>query len=185
MLTTKNPQSPRPLPPDTRKSHKSFVRAAGSFVPKLTAKAFQRYGFHSAEIMTAWDRVAGPELAQYTEPERIKWPRVAAGAEPAADGHGRVQGAILVVRVDPARALEVEYQAAALVDRINRYFGYGAISGLRVVQSPARRAERATPVDAPALTASAPLELAAVTEPGLKSALSALWDSIAVERSRR
>jgi hypothetical protein len=185
MLTTKNPHGFRPLPPDTRKSHKSFVRAAGSFVPKLTAKAFERYGFHSAEIMTAWDRVAGPDLAQYTEPERIKWPRLPAGAEPANDDRGRAQGAILVIRVDPARALEVEYQAAALVDRINRYFGYGAISGLRVVQSPVRRAELAEPADNPAVRAPAPPELAAVTEPGLKSALGALWDSITGERARR
>ena len=110
-----------------------FARAVGSFVPKLAGKAFEKYGFHSAEIMTAWPRVVGAEIAGFTAPERIKWPRGYAGSD---DGTGASGGATLVLRVEPARALDVEYRSAEIIDRINRYFGYRAIATLRLVQAP-------------------------------------------------
>ena len=54
MHTPKTPFAAKPLPPDRRAGKGVFARAVGSFVPKLAAKAFEQYGFHSAEIMTAW-----------------------------------------------------------------------------------------------------------------------------------
>ncbi|MGB4866385.1 MAG: DUF721 domain-containing protein, partial [Hyphomicrobium sp.] len=72
MPTHKEPHAFRPLPPDRRTGKGSFAKAVGSFVPKLAAKSFEKYGFHSAEIMTAWPRVAGAEIAGFTAPERIK-----------------------------------------------------------------------------------------------------------------
>ena len=117
MLTPKRPFAPGNLPPDTRKSHASFAKAVGSYVPKLAAKAFEKYGFHSAEIMTAWPRVVGADIASFTAPERIKWPR---GPQPS-DGEVALGGATLMLRVEPARALDVQYRSAEIVDRINRY----------------------------------------------------------------
>ena len=117
-----------------------FAKAVGSFVPKLAAKAFEKYGFHSAEIMTAWPRVAGAEIAAFTAPERIKWPR--GSGEP--DGTGASGGATLVLRVEPARALDVEYRSAEIIDRINRYFGYRAVATLKLVQAPLLQPAAAT-----------------------------------------
>jgi hypothetical protein len=165
----------KPMPPDRRAARGVFARAVGSFVPKLAAKAFEKYGFHSAEIMTAWPRVVGAELSGFTAPERIKWPRGSADA----DGTGASSGATLVLRVDPARALDVEYRSAEIIDRINRYFGYRAVATLRLVQAPL--------LDKPGAAAvrrvvHAPVGLAPIpkdAEPGLKSALEALWASVA------
>lgn len=121
-----------PLPPDRRPARGVFAKAVGSFVPKLAAKVFEKYGFHSAEIMTAWPRVVGAEISGFTAPERIKWPRGSGDA----DGTGAPGGATLVLRVEPARALDVEYRSAEIIDRINRYFGYRAIAALRLIQAP-------------------------------------------------
>jgi hypothetical protein len=136
MHTPKSPFTRYQLPPDTRRSKGVFAKAVGSFVPKLAAKAFERYGFHSAEIMTAWPRVVGAEIAGFTAPERIKWPRGPSGSSGAEDGTGAAGGATLVIRVEPARALDVEYRSAEIIDRINRYFGYRAIAVLRLIQAP-------------------------------------------------
>lgn len=135
MLTTKSLPAYRPLPPDTRKPRSSFARAAGSFIPKLTAKAFERFGFHNAELLTAWPVVAGPALAAICTPERLKW---RGGGKPGArtgtvaDG----DGATLFLRVSPAHALDVEYRAREIIDRINRYFGYRAVYAIKIVQAP-------------------------------------------------
>ena len=185
MLIPKTWPNRRALPPDTRKSVTSSVRAAGSFIPKLAAKAFEKYGFHSAEIMTAWSRVAGSDLAAFSEPERIKWPRGSSVREPGESG-GVAEGATLVLRVDPARALDVEYRAAEIIDRINRYFGYRAIARLTIVQAPVNRSPAAKL--GPSEDAAAPEpppEVEKIAEAGLKAALTGLWASIAAERTRR
>lgn len=186
MLTGKNPLSPGRLPPDSRRMKGSYARAAGSFVPKLTSKVFEKYGFHSAEIMTDWARIAGADVAQWSEPERIRWPRATSAAP---DGEAeRPKGAILVLRVKPARALEIEYKSGEIIDRINRYFGYRAIDALKILQAPLTRpaapSEPPARVSAPAHAAPPPV-LETVGEDGLKAALTKLWASIAAERAAR
>lgn len=110
------------------------AKAVGSFVPTLTKKAFEKFGFSAATLITDWARIAGAELAVYTRPDKLKWPR---GSESGAveDDEER-RGATLILRVDPARALDVEYRARQIMDRINSYFGYRAVETIRLVQAP-------------------------------------------------
>lgn len=109
------------------------AKAVGSFVPGLTRKSFEKFGFATAQLITDWADVAGADVARYTVPERIRWPRLPMGAPDDADGGGR-GGATLILRVDPARALDVEYKRAQLMERINVYFGYRAVADVRIVQ---------------------------------------------------
>jgi hypothetical protein len=111
------------------------VKSVGSFVPTLTKKAFEKFGFSTATLITDWTRIAGAELASYTSPDRLKWPR-APEANVADGDEGERRGATLILRVDPARALDVEYRARQIMDRINAYFGYRAVETIRLVQAP-------------------------------------------------
>lgn len=124
------------------------VKAVGSFVPTLTKKAFEKFGFSTATLITDWTRIAGAELAAYTLPDKLKWPRGTESASFDAD-EGERRGATLILRVDPARALDVEYRARQIIDRINAYFGYRAVEALKLVQVPV---EARTGRTAPALT---------------------------------
>jgi hypothetical protein len=128
------------------------MQAVGSFVADLTGKAFARYGFASAGLLTDWAAIAGADLAACTRPERLRWPRH------AREDRGPPLGATLVLRVEGARALEVQFRAAQIVARINAYFGYAAIAALRLVQGPVGGPveEPSRPVAAPAASADAP-----------------------------
>lgn len=179
MPTPKSPFTKQSLPPDRRAARGVFARAVGSFVPKLASKAFEKFGFHTAEIMTAWPRVVGAEIAGFTAPERIKWPRGSADI----DGTTASGGATLVLRVEPARALDVEYRSAEIIDRINRYFGYRAIAAVRLVQAPLLKNGDTKPAIAgvePAAMAPIP----PATDPGLAAALQALWTNVAARSPR-
>jgi hypothetical protein len=120
-------------------------KAVGSFVPGLTRKAFEKFGFSTATLIMDWPRIAGADLAQWTTPERVKWPQGHESATLAEEAAPR-PGATLLLRVDPARALDVEYRARQIVERINSYFGYRAIADLRLLQAPLTDSRAAVPV---------------------------------------
>jgi hypothetical protein len=118
------------------KPRRPEARLLGSFVPKLTGKVFEKYGFSAVALITEWATIAGQDLAACSVPERLNWPRnVHAYTETPADRRGR-PGATLVLRVDGAHALDVQYRTSEIIDRINAYFGYCAVSEIRIKQAP-------------------------------------------------
>jgi hypothetical protein len=160
------------------------IKAVGSFVPGLTRKAFERYGFSAATLITDWAAIAGRELAAYTAPERLRWPRGPTHAdEEDADGRGKGRpGATLVLRVDGGRSLDVQHGARQVIERINAYFGYAAIKELRIVQAPLGAAGGALPPAPrpapPALTH----EVAGIADPALREALARLGAGVRAGR---
>ena len=149
----------------------SMPRSVGAFVPGITRAAFEKYGFSAAALITDWAQIVGGDLAGYTAPERLKWPKsVDADAKTDKSAKGR-PGATLVLRVEAARALDVQYRVAQITDRINAYFGYRAIAEIRLLQAPltrpaASRAVRPTAGDA--------VPLPAIADDGLRAALEKL-----------
>jgi hypothetical protein len=150
------------------------AKAVGSLVPGLTRKAFERFGFSTATLLTDWARIAGADLARYTAPDRLKWPR--GGHETDGESGPERQGATLVLRVDLGRGIDVQYRARQIIERINAHFGYRAVAELRIIQAPVEGAlpAAASPRVPRARTfdrgATAPL-VAAVADEGLRAAL--------------
>jgi hypothetical protein len=150
-------------------------------VPKLTNKAFEKYGFAAAALITDWATIVGKDMAVYTAPERLKWPRGAGAVEDMDEADVGRPGATLIVRVEPARALDVQYRAQQLIERINGHFGYRAIGELRILQAPLREGGAARVAEPPRVsisTASAP-DLASVGDEKLRRALTALRSGMA------
>jgi len=169
------------LLPDARPVRGVFAKAVGTFVPKVTAPVFQKFGFHSAEIMASWATIVGADIARLTRPESIKWPRrEKAAIEPTDEGEA-AGGATLVVATAPAFALDISYRHKEIVDRINRYFGYRAISQIKIHQMP--QLEKSGAVSA-ASSLGAPTDRIVVAPGDLHSALEALGRSVAAARAR-
>ena len=53
----------------------STARTVGSFVARLTRPAFEKFGFSAATLITDWGTIVGADIARYTSPQRLKWPR--------------------------------------------------------------------------------------------------------------
>jgi hypothetical protein len=156
----------------------------GKFVGKLTKKAFEKHGFSAATLLTDWRTIVGSDMAAYTAPERLKWPRgVETYGDVADDGAGR-PGATLVLRVEPVRALDVSYKSRQLIERINAYFGYKAVSELRFIQAPV--AEFQPPAVArPSKPAQPSPVVQAVDDEGLREALAKLEATMAARSKVR
>src|SRR5438128_11008011 len=63
------------------------------------------------------------------------------GAGPA-DGHTPEPG-MLVLRVEGPTAIEIQHLSGVVLERVNRFFGWQAVGGLRLRQAPLRRREQA------------------------------------------
>jgi len=154
------------------------ARTVGEFLPALMRPAFEKYGFSAAAILTDWPALAGPELAAYTAPERLKWPRKQTEDNPERGGRN---GATLILRVSGARALEVEHRRPQIIERLNASFGYRAVSEIRVVQAPL--AQRQTRMRAlPAADAAPSGGLDTIPEQRLKRAIARLASGIQAAR---
>lgn len=135
-------------------------------------------------LLGSWDEIAGPEFAECTRPERIKWERSA--AQSGADEGGFRPGT-LTVACEGARALFLMHAQDELIQRINAFFGFAAVERVRVVQKPVSQAPRKRALR-PLLPAEKERIAALLTEiedPHLKSALERLGQAVAASRGRR
>jgi hypothetical protein len=134
--------------------------------------AYAKQGFAARELVTRWAEIAGPDIARHSEPLKIQWPRPVEGQpqEPAT----------LVLRVEGPMALEIQHASDALLQRVNRFFGWSAVGRLALRQAPLSRRDRPArpqPPDAKAVAKVAET-LSAVEDEELRAALARLGASI-------
>jgi hypothetical protein len=144
----------------------------------LTRAAFARYGFAYADLITQWPAIVGDDVAQWSEPERIRWPR--AGADE------RKQGGTLVILVTPGRGLDLQHQTPLIIDRINAFYGYSAIAQVRIRQGALNRKKapsRALPALGAEQANALETKLEEVADPELREALKRLGQGVLSPRS--
>ena len=134
--------------------------------------AYAKQGFAARELVTRWAEIAGPEIARHSEPLKIQWPRPVEGQpqEPAT----------LVLRVEGPAALEIQHASDALLQRVNRFFGWSAVGKLALRQAPLSRREKPRTPRAPDAKAVAQVAetLSAIEDEELRAALARLGASI-------
>ena len=109
MATTRNGRGPRAL---------------AATVDRLTRPVFRRRGFAEGAVLTDWPAIVGEHLAKRTAPEKV------------VPGGPRGEGTLHLRIEDGSLALELQHLEPILLERINGYFGYRAVSRLRIVQGP-------------------------------------------------
>jgi hypothetical protein len=100
-------------------------RSAGETARRRAGEAAAGFGFAEPEVLMRWSEVVGERLAGLCVPLRVSYPRETG------------LGATLVVRAEGARAPEVEHLGPRIVERVNQFYGYRAISRLKVTQTTA------------------------------------------------
>jgi len=134
--------------------------------------AYAKQGFAARELVTRWAEIAGPEIAMYSQPLKMQWPRPVEGQsqEPAT----------LVLRVEGPMALEIQHASDVILQRVNRFFGWSAVGRLALRQAPLSRRDRPQVSRAPDAKAVAKVaeSLSAVEDEELRAALARLGASI-------
>jgi hypothetical protein len=153
------------------KPGKSFARPLSDLLHKTLTDAFAKQGFASSELVTRWAEIVGAEIAAHSEPEKIQWTRGARGPTP--------EPGTLVLRVEGPAAIEIQHLSGVVLERVNRFFGWQAVGGLRLRQAPLRRREQAPqPTGDPEAAARIAADLPEIADENLRAALGRLGAAI-------
>jgi hypothetical protein len=162
------------------RERRSLARAAtaarpiGAFSAQALDPAARARGFATAALLADWPAIVGPELARFTMPDRVVWPRHRDDDGESVRHQGRREdGAVLILRVDGPRAIEVQHRSRQILERVNGHFGYRAVAEMRILQAPVARKPAAPPPREPIKPGPLPAS-AAIADGGLREALKRL-----------
>lgn len=165
--------------PFTRKGSVQIAEIANGLIDPILAR---RAGINTL-LLGSWDAIVGEQFAGSSRPERIRWPRQDG---PDETGGGFSPG-LLTIACEGARALFLMHQEAELIARVNGFFGFRAISQIRIVQKAIHQPSQKP--SARPLTDDERRRLAAmladVEDPKLREALERLGAGVIARRPRR
>jgi hypothetical protein len=157
------------------KTARSFAKPLRDVVGKIVGEAFTRQGFASAELVTRWSEIVGPEIAAHSEPIKIQWQRPG----PADRGSAAPEPGTLVLRVEGPAAIEIQHLLNVICDRVNRFLGWRAVARLALRQAPLRRSERKrAPAGDPAATSRIAATMPEIADDDLRQAVARLGAAV-------
>ncbi len=145
--------------------------ALAGAVRKVARPILGRQGFLEADLIDRWEEVAGPSLSQVSLPQKVVFAR----------GETQ-QGSLHLLVSSGAAALALQHAEPQILERVNAFFGWRAVSRLVLAQGPLARKAAAKAVVrrvlAPADEEALARELERVENPELKAALSRLGKAV-------
>jgi hypothetical protein len=100
----------------------SGPQSLGRHLKGIAGKALGKHGMAFGALLTDWTSIVGPLLAEQTGPLKLIFPP------------GRRDQAVLHLRVSGSAALLIQHEEPQILERINGYFGYKAVTRLKLVQ---------------------------------------------------
>ncbi len=141
------------------------ARAISDLMPDIGRAAFRKFGFIQSSVVTRWAEIVGQRHAALTAPDLIRFPQ------------GKRSGGTLQLVVASGHAPMIQHVVPEIIERVNRFFGYDAVSRVALRQGEVKAAE---PIDRPppAMLRPVPQELGAglreVSDPELRAVLESL-----------
>ncbi|MCB9995703.1 MAG: DUF721 domain-containing protein [Rhodospirillales bacterium] len=151
------------------------LRLLSETVPKVTDKVFSRKYTMLGRLVTRWQDIVGPELADKTQPVKIRYMKHKSDKGKAT--------ASLDIATSSADATVLHYQKDLILERINQIFGDRWITAIRFVPIAANApAPKKRPKPTKILTPDEKKHLSAVLEsvedPELQEKLQKLGTAI-------
>lgn len=100
------------------------MRPVSEATSRITGKSFSRKYIALGRIVNSWNEIVGPDLALKAQPARLRYAKRLDKGAPEA---------VLDIATTTADATLLHYQKDLILERINRIFGEGWITGIRFV----------------------------------------------------
>jgi hypothetical protein len=161
----------KPAPKPYRRPRGGEARAVSDLMPEIGRAAFRRFGFVQSSVVSRWDEIVGSRYAAVSAPESIRFP-----VGKKADG-------TLELIVEGAHATMMQHVVPEIIERVNRFFGYGAVARVKIRQGPVLRPKAVHKPAIPPSLKPVPMELGEslreIADPELFTVLESLARSLA------
>jgi hypothetical protein len=150
------------------------ARAVADIVPDVGRAAFRRFGFIQSSVVSRWREIVGERYAAVSSPESIRFPP------------GKRSAGVLTLVVEGAHGPMMQHVAPAIVERVNRFFGYEAVQRVTIKQGLvqiARAKGRAAPPSLRPIPADLGDSLREIADPELRACLEALARGVAANQA--
>ena len=151
------------------------ARAIADLMPEIGRTAFRKFGFIQSSVVSRWPEIVGPLHAKVCAPESIRFPP------------GEKTDGILQLLVVPAHAPLIQHVIPEIIERVNRFFGYSAVSRVKLRQGAVTPPVVNAPRTAPPSLRPIPVELGDslrdIGDPELRTVLESLARAMASQSS--
>ncbi|WP_374405036.1 DUF721 domain-containing protein [Pelagerythrobacter sp.] len=146
------------------------ARQISDLMPQIGRTAFRRFGFVQSSVVTRWPEIVGERHARVCMPEAIRFPP------------GEKSDGILQLVVLPAHAPLIQHVVPEIMERVNRFFGYKAVSRVKLRQGEVKPPAAEERAKAPPSLKPIPMELGEslrdIGDPELRTVLESLARSL-------
>ena len=150
---------------------RGYARACGDLVGDIAGATFKRFGFIQGAVVSRWAEIVGERYAKVSTPESIRFLA------------GKRSGGTLTLAVEGAHAPLLQHLGPLIIERVNRFFGYEAVSQLAFRHG---RADKSKPKPQRPVSAALSKELGEglrqIADPELRAVLESLAGKLAGSR---
>ena len=112
-------------------SKRTFVpKKLGDTLSRINKNYSSKFGKIEFLILSKWTQIVGSFFADHSEPDKIS--RI---TEEFNEFEEPLYKNFLHVRVSPAAAVDFQHYKDTIIEKVNSYFGYKAISDIRLQQN--------------------------------------------------
>ncbi len=101
----------------------------GSLLPDVTKSSFKKRGFAESKIISEWEQIVGIEVAKHSIPFKLSFNRESR------------TGGVLHIRAFGSISTALQHLEPLIIDRIATYFGYQAVSKIKILHSSEQKTE--------------------------------------------
>jgi hypothetical protein len=164
--------APKKLAPKPyRRPRGGEARAVSDLMPEIGRAAFRRFGFVQSSVVSRWGEIVGSRYAAVSAPESIRFPI------------GKKADGTLELIVEGAHATMMQHVVPEIIERVNRFFGYGAVARVKMRQGQVLRPKAIHKPAIPPALKPVPMELGEslreIADPELFTVLESLARSLA------
>jgi hypothetical protein len=162
----RRPDKPATKPRQYERPRGGATRPIGELMPEIGRTAFRKFGFIQSSVVTRWAEIVGAKHARVCAPESIRFPP------------GEKSGGILQLVVVAAHAPLIAHVEPEIIARVNRFFGYNAVTRIKLRQGAVKPPPADKGAAAPPSLRPIPIELGEslrdIGDPELRTVLESL-----------
>ena len=105
-----------------KEKKQSYFKKIGNSLPKIVDKNIKEKNFIEVSLIKKWREIIGEDIAKFCWPIKIIFSNI------------NNSNGIIFLKTKRGRSMEIEFKNEEIIEKLNQYFGYNAISKISVVQ---------------------------------------------------